>query len=221
MHFLNLQLVAPDLAAQHAFYTKVFQFPVLHHTAAKLEFQVGASRLTFTHAAVPMAGVYHFAFNIPENQFAEATDWLRQRVPLIADKTGADTFYSAGWDAHMVYFYDPAGNIAELIARHSLPSASTRPFSGQNVLGVSEIGLAADDVTAAATAIAARGNTSFYGGTGSATFTAVGHEEQLFIVVKNGRTWAPDTGQAAVPLPLTAITHTANGPLTWHFPEPT
>ena len=220
MLILNLQLVTSDLAAQREFYTRVFDCPLLSDTSDKIEFQVGASRLTFLRCVLPVTGPYHFAFNIPENQFVEATQWLRQHVALISDETGRELFYSDGWNAHMVYFYDPAGNIVELIARHTLPSTSQQPFRGQSLLGISEIGIAAQNVPEQAAAIAARGNTSVYRGAGSDTFSAVGDEHGLFIVVKPGRIWFPTTDKAAQPLPITVITHSDTEHMTWRFPQP-
>ena len=42
-----------------------------------------------------------------------------------------------------------------------------------------------------------------YDGQGSDMFTAVGDEHGLFIVVKQGRIWFPDTGKAAELSPVT------------------
>jgi hypothetical protein len=43
---------------------------------------------------------------------------------------------------------------------------------------------------------------SVYDGAGSDTFTAVGDEDGLFIVVKRGRIWYPETGVAADVYPV-------------------
>jgi catechol 2,3-dioxygenase-like lactoylglutathione lyase family enzyme len=219
MQLIDLKLVTPDLAVQAEFYSRVFHFPILSAAADEIEFQAGSSRLTFQQSPLPVKGPYHFAFNIPENQFDKAAQWIRQQVALIPDESGQDTFYSESWEAHMLYFYDPAGNILELIARHSLPSASHSPFSGLSLLGISEIGIAVDDVPAKAAAIASRAQTTVYRESISDTFAAVGDEQGLFIVVKIGRIWFPNTGKAAGPLPLTVLTQSSAGRLTWQFPE--
>ena len=218
MHIFNLKLLAANIKAQEEFYTKVFNFPLLESSTEKIEFQVGSSRLTFLQALAFETGPYHFAFNIPENHFDEATEWIRQYVPLIPDATGIDTFYSESWDAHMLYFYDPAGNIVELIARHTLPSTSQQAFSRESILCVSEIGIATDDVNAEVALIVERSKISVYRGAGSENFSALGDENGLFVVVKQGRIWFPETGKAANPLPITVITKGASEKIIWQFP---
>jgi hypothetical protein len=50
-----------------------------------------------------------------------------------------------------------------------------------------------------------------YDGAGSDTFTAVGDEHGLFIVVKRGRIWFPDTGTPADLFPVRVMTLADNG----------
>jgi catechol-2,3-dioxygenase len=146
--------------------------------------------------------IYHFAFNIPPQQFAEAKAWIAQRVPPLTDHTGADEFYFEAWNAHALYFSDPAGNIVELIARHTLASQSHQPFTEQSLLSVSEIGLVTDNVRDTVHLLRTRLGISSYQGTGNDEFTAVGDEAGLFIVVKRGRIWFPDTNKPAAVAPV-------------------
>jgi len=205
MHILHLQLATTALEQQHAFYTQVFGFPVISTTADAITLQVGASQLTWTQATDPLPGSYHFAFNIPTNQFAAAKRWLHQQVGLLTDATGADEFYSEDWNADMLYFSDPAGNIMELIARHTLANASELPFSRPSILNISEIGVAAEDVPHEVAVIRHQTGAPIYNEPGSDTFTPVGDEHGLLIVVQRGRVWFPDTGKPAEHLPITAI----------------
>ena len=89
-------------------------------------------------------------------------------------------------------FYDADGNIAELIARHTSGNASQAPFGGQSLLNVSEIGIAAADVPRCVSHLKQQTGVSEYGTSGD-TFAPIGDEEGLFIVVSEGREWAPDT----------------------------
>jgi catechol 2,3-dioxygenase-like lactoylglutathione lyase family enzyme len=216
MQIRELKLATPALNQQYDFYARVFDFPVLEETPDRFTLQVGASQLTFTHTTTP-AGIAHFAFNIPKNQFPTAKQWLQARTPLLKDANGTDAFFSDGWNAHMLYFTDPDGNILELIARHTLPSTSERPFSGQSIMNISEIGVATEDVPAQVAAIEARIGATVYRGPGSDSFTPVGDEEGLFIVVKRRRTWFPDTGIPAEYIPITVVTGTPEVPTIWHF----
>lgn len=217
MQICDIQLgtSAPD--PQYDFYTRVFSFPVLQKTPDMFVLQAGASRLTFTRTNNEHGGIAHFAFNIPENQFAAAKQWLQERTPLWRNTDGGDEFFFEAWNAHALYFNDPDGNILELIARHTLPSASDQPFSGQSILNISEIGVVTDDVRAQVAAIAARIGAAVYCGPGSESFTPVGDEEGLFIVVKRGRLWFGDRGKAAERIPITVVTGTTGEPTTWHF----
>lgn len=192
----HLQLLTSNLAQQRDFYLHVLKL----HTALAadtLSVQAGHSRLTFEQAPVGWQGFYHFAFDIPENRFKEAKAWLSQRVPLIPDNTGADEFPSESWNSDSIYFYDPAGNILEFIARHNQPNASDKPFSERSIISISEIGLATDDVLQTVQFLEREIGIGVYDGPGSDTFTPIGDELGLFIVVKRGRIWFPDTGKPA------------------------
>src|SRR5262249_48564307 len=118
MRIDELHLWSGNLATQHSFYANLLGLPVVSRMENKVVFQAGGSLLTFQQARNGWDGFYHFAFNIPENQFLEARDWLSTRVALIQDRQGKDTFKFVAWQADAMYFYDPAGNIVEFIARH-------------------------------------------------------------------------------------------------------
>ncbi|MEO6456896.1 MAG: hypothetical protein ABIO92_01275, partial [Chloroflexia bacterium] len=202
MRIDRLDLLTNDLAAQRKFYASELPLPILEASGAVLSLQAGRSLLTFRQAPEDWNGFYHFAFNIPEDQFQEAKEWLSRRVMPIKDAKGKDEFPSKEWNAHSVYFYDPAGNILEFIARHTLDEHLERPFGERNILSISEIGLVSDDVPGTVRRLQSEMNINTYSGPGSDTFTAVGDEHGLFIVVKRGRIWFPDTGKPAVLAPL-------------------
>jgi catechol 2,3-dioxygenase-like lactoylglutathione lyase family enzyme len=210
MHIVELELATHALADQIAFYTRLLGVLPPNAAADHVRLQIGASQLIFRQADSPLPASYHFAFNIPNNQFDEATRWIQQHVSLIPDASGADTFYSENWDAHNLYFYDPAGNIVELIARHTLPSASDAPFGGHSLLNISEIGVAADDVAAQVDHIRSLTGATPYGSF-SSTFAPVGDEHGLLIVVQRRRIWFPDTGKPAEHLPIAATIATDSG----------
>ena len=210
----SLRLWTNQLAELDAFYRETLGL-VVALRPGKLDVNAGHTRITFREAPVGWRSVYHFAFNIPENQFAEAKAWLAQRVPLIRDKNGADEFDFLDWNSHACYYYDPAGNILELIARHTLDCASVQLFSPRSLLGISEIGIVADDVRETAHQLGQKYGLGIYDGAGSDSFTAVGDPSGLFIVVKRGREWYPDTGAIAASSAF-SIAFEVNGTLhTW------
>ncbi|WP_424951627.1 hypothetical protein [Deinococcus sp.] len=165
---------------------------------------MGQTLLSFTAGKTP-PGPYHLAFDVPENHFREAEGWIRDRVPLLGDGAAA-TFFSPDWNAHMLYFADPCGNILELIARHTRPHESTGDFGASHLLNVSEVGVAVTDVPGTLEALRNTLGTETYR-EGSATCSAAGTEDGLLIVVQTGRPWFP-TARAAVPLPVRIVART-------------
>ncbi len=201
MQINELVLEAADLARQRAFYAGVLGLPVLDASEGGLCVGVGGGRLTFRQGPGARAGCYHYAFTIPENQIQAARGWLAARATLLADAAGAEVFFFEGWDAHAVYCLDPDGNVVELIARHTLGNPSDAPFGPAQLLGISEIGVAAADVPAQVAALQAQTGAGVYG-TGGPTFTALGDHCGLLIVVPAGRPWLPTRDRLAASLPL-------------------
>ena len=205
MNISEVILLASDLDAQRHFYHEMLHLPVVGDwDGHRLTLQAGSSRLTFTQAAAEWKGSYHFAFNIPSNQFGQAKTWLSRRVSLFVDADGADEFAFTSWNADGMYFSDPSGNIVEFIARHDLPNSTDEPFGERGILSVSEIGVVTDDVNKTVAEARMALGAHVYRGEGSDTFAPVGDENGLLIIVKRGRIWFPDTGVIAESLPLTA-----------------
>ena len=145
MKITYLELPTKDLIAQRDYYSQVLELRV-NLSADRLEVQAGETILIFTQALPDFDGAYHFAFNIPENQFGAAKAWISARIPLLKDEEGKIEFDSASWNSHSVYFKDTAGNVLEFIARHNLKNARTFTFDGTQILNISEIGLPSEDV---------------------------------------------------------------------------
>jgi catechol-2,3-dioxygenase len=208
MRITELRIKTGDLSNQREYYAHILHLPVIAEKSTWLAIQAGATKLVFEKEE-GWRGRYHFAFDVPENQIEAAKVWITRRTSL-AKLDGADVFESKNWNAHNLYFYDAAGNILEFIARHNQPNASSQPFSERSLLYVSEIGLATDDVPATVADLSQTLGLGVYDGEGSDSFTAVGDEDGLFIVVKRGRVWYPNTGIKADVLPVSVAL--ANGP---------
>ena len=202
MKITALELACRDLAAQQHFYAEMLGLILLESSDSGFSVQVGRTRLTF-RLQPEQHGVYHFAFNIPENQLAQAKSWIQERAALL-DQDGQDEFTaSAAWNAQMFYFHDPDGNILECIARHRLASASAQAFGPASLLNISEIGWPVEDVPQSVERLQQRLGLSVFE-TGSDTFTPLGDDEGLLVVVRLGRPWFPTTQTAArLPLRLT------------------
>ena len=184
------------LSAMKAFYGKTLDLRLMNERADRFTVEAGETQITFVASADAASGrapFYHFAFNIPENKILQALEWQKARTPMlpIPERNRADGFPPEvvdyrHWNAHSVFFLDPAGNVVEYIARHDLKNGDTHPFSWGDILYVSEIGLVVDDVAAAADAIKDIAAVAPYKG-GNGDFTAMGDEYGLVLVMKRGR----------------------------------
>ena len=209
MNITYLELPTKDLIAQRDFYSQVLELPV-NLSAEKLDVQAGNTILVFTQAEPDFDGLYHFAFNIPENQFRNAKQWIASRLPVLSDTDGNDEFASESWNSSSVYFKDAAGNVLEFIARHNLKNPVEADFDSRQILNVSEIGLPSEDVIAFAGEICSTLKTSVFKQEANETFTPVGDDHGLLILPIKNRMWIPNSGVLAKLLPVN-VTVDVNG----------
>lgn len=195
MNITRLELLSADLEAQRDFYANVLELPV-RLDAPILEVQAGRTRLFFTHTP-EFDGAYHFAFNIPANQFESAKRWISSRVSLLQDENRNDEFHSENWNSSSVYFKDPAGNVLEFIARHNLDNAVEGDFDRLHILSISEIGLPSEDVVGLADEICKRLDISVFRQEPNESFTPVGDDDGLLIIPVKDRIWIPNSGVPA------------------------
>lgn len=144
MEIKLLTLQTNELEIMKGFYTQSLGFSICEERLNAFQIQVGTSILEFTNENVIGEPYYHFAFNIPANQFQEAKEWLKEKTTLLLED-GEDEADFSFWSAHACYFEDPAGNIVELIARHNVNPNNEAPFSVNAILNISEIGLTVQD----------------------------------------------------------------------------
>lgn len=192
----RLRLLTRDIAALRRFYAEVLGLPVVRESDNSFAVMSAGTEVEFARSSVG-APVYHFAFNIPENQIEVALDWTRVRVPLIS-RDGSEIVFFESWNAHSIYYFDPAGNIVEFIARHTLPNASGEPFGPGSIREASEIGLAVPDVAAAAAQVERDLGAAPYRPV-SEDFASIGDERGLLIIVRRGRKWFMPDYLAAEP----------------------
>jgi catechol-2,3-dioxygenase len=208
MHIQQVTFNSPNINAQKQFFGQVLGFPIKLETENILTIQAGTSLLTFVQDADHAP--YHYAFDIPQNQFAQARQWLAERVSLLADFEGGVEFHFVDWNAHAMYFSDADGNIAEFIARHNLDTTRLMPFNSQSIIRISEVGLVTPHVIETVAVLKQQLGIKSWRGSGSETFTAVGDEEGLLIVVRVGRPWlSTNIASAIAPLEI-VIAHVAN-----------
>ncbi len=201
MNIQRLELLSLNLPGQRDFYTNILEIPS-ELTPSGLLVKAGATEILFTQAPASFDGAYHFAFNIPENQYFNAKKWISIRTPLLRDKAGKEDFNSTSWNSDSVYFLDAAGNVLEFIARHTLQNAVPENFDSRQILNISEIGLPSENVILLADRLCRRLGVSVYKQEPDEKFTPVGDEHGLFILPVKDRIWMPDSGVPAKLLPI-------------------
>lgn len=217
----HIRLASRDLIAQRRFYVETLGFGVVFETDDALTVQAGASRLSLVaERAIGVAhGPYHFAFNIAFDQVDAAKGWIAARVPVLADRDGRSDFPNETFASRAVYFKDADGNIGEFIGRQRQPASRGAPFDAAGgVRNISEIGVAVADVPTAHRQFTAQLGASRYGVHADGVFGAVGDDDGMLIVVRDGRLWFPDTGIPAKPLWFEADLQTERG--SWRLAGP-
>jgi catechol 2,3-dioxygenase-like lactoylglutathione lyase family enzyme len=209
MKITRLELLTKDIQAQRDFYADVLDLPVSLNSSG-LEVKAGESDLFFKQAWSDFEGAYHFAFNIPENQYDAAKHWIASRIPILKDKSGNEDFESKSWESISLYFLDAAGNVLEFIARHNLHNVAHEEFGSGQILNISEIGLSSEDVIGLANELCIRLGLSVFKQEPNETFTPVGDDNGLLILPVKDRIWMPDSGVPAKMLPVT-VTGETNG----------
>ena len=169
MRILKVVLPASDPEALAGFHA---QFP----SSTDLRFEPGPAVCS------------HWALNVAPERFEEAVAYAGQRVELLHEDVPFPD-----WRARSAYFYDPGGNIVELIARERAPGSDL-------FLEVSEVGLPVSDVGAAERFLESELGLPHFSGD-RREFSAVGDDRGLLIVVPVGRPWL-FTDRAAPDAPL-------------------
>jgi catechol 2,3-dioxygenase-like lactoylglutathione lyase family enzyme len=205
-------LTATPLAKMREFYHDRMGFRILEENDREISFETGASELHFllTNPKLGDGGrgngepMYHFAFNIPPDSLLAARAWHMKHAALVAPRADLrdpdypdDVWHFRHWNAHSVFFFDPAYNIVEFIARHDLDCLAwgNKDFSVENIAYISEVGFVFDDEGSAK---AARGlhdkfELNAYPH-GSQPWWAMGDERGLLLcLARKGQTWGENT----------------------------
>ena len=203
----EIRLQTNRLFPLYHFYKTVLELPVTDDSDAHFTIHAGLSKLIFEKTEDLLSFPnYHFAFNIPSNRIQEAHEWLKERTELlwiedyksyIADFTN--------WNAKSVYFLDPAGNIAELIARADLNDIIDEPFSSKHIRNVSEIGLVFTETgfQRSIQHLLNDHNLEYFSKQPPLEkFCAIGDDEGLFIIVPENRSWYPCKDKPAGIFPM-------------------
>jgi hypothetical protein len=116
--------------------------PISSSEKQDLIVHAGNSEIIFRQALNNKQPYYHFAFNIPYNKIEAAREWLKEKAKLIwIEDYNSEIAEFINWKARSIYFFDPAGNIVELIGRKEFYLATENGFGPKDFLSISEIGI--------------------------------------------------------------------------------
>lgn len=189
MKIKELTLFSNKIQQLKAFYTHTFGLKLLVENKKMIEFQIGNSILRFLDSKKALP--YHFALTIPSNKELEALLWLKQKVEVIPFN-GSEIIDFPNWNAKSLYFYDSDKNIVEFIARKNLNLNLEATFDSEQLIEISEIGIATTAIEPIYRSLNKKANLEiFYGNLDR--FCAIGSENGLFICInKNLKpTWFP------------------------------
>lgn len=134
--FKSVLFYTNKLKVVRRFYRNVLGLEISDTTDERFTVNIGESKVIFVETDQP--AFYHFAINIPGNQFSIMKHWIKEKIPLNRQRA-IDEVYFPSFDADAMYFEDPAGNIVELIGRRKrdlFGDLTTEAF-----LNISEVGV--------------------------------------------------------------------------------
>lgn len=162
MDIREVVLPARDTATIERFYGGELGLDVVRDLT-RVTVTLGLTRMMFEQREYE--GAHHLAFTIPTGMFLQAKAWIEARAPLLG-RDGVDEFEGpSSWNSRSVYFDGPDGQVLELIERRGLQHPITHHFSPEDLLCVSEVGVAVPDVLATRGPLALQGNRALRGPT--------------------------------------------------------
>lgn len=193
MKITRLDVGCKNIVKQQQFYKDVLGLEILNSTINSFELQLGYSVLNFQEADdfTP----YHIALHIPDKAEEKALEWLKSKLEVLKYED-LEIIDFKGWNAKSLYFYDEDKNIMEFISRRDFNGKSDESFSEKSILGISEIGLATEDIQEKHQFLSTNIGLEVFDGNFE-KFCAIGDNKGLLITINsNFKTWFP-TGDTA------------------------
>lgn len=200
MKFKQITLRTAHLSEMRDFYERVLEHTILSYGDTSFSIQIGSTVLTFEQTKEATQPFYHFAFDVPANQFHEAKAWLEERVSLSRNNE-KDHVYFSSIDASSIYFEDPSGNVVEWICRFSHAQEQVAAFHPRHLQRVSEMSLVVADKRYAAEKLLAFGIPSRDDeAVPEDGLTFMGHADEAvyFLLVPENRIWYFSTQEAKI-----------------------
>ncbi len=188
----ELRLQSKNILSLFSFYKETLEMDVIR-SGNGITITAGETKLIFEKYTGDESPFYHFAFNIPSNNFQQAYDWVKPKLDMLwlKDYNGYIADF-VNWHAKSFYFNDPEGNILEMISRFDLNNPVEETFSTAQINTISEIGIVfpADTFEEDVKAMMKQYSLDYFDKQQPLPqFRAIGNDEGLFIVVPKNRIW--------------------------------
>lgn len=197
--FQRIELETTSIEPARAFYTGSLELKLVESGEGSFAVQCGQTVLAFKQVPGTQPRQYHFAIDIPTNKLEEALQWANARFPIATKPDGTAIYTFESWNAQAFYFLDPDRNILEFIVRRNSLSDSPEPFTSQQTLYISELGVVTANVVATANSLKDNLSLPCFPDPSqepNPEFQAMGSDNGLFIVAKAGRSWLGGEGSA-------------------------
>jgi catechol 2,3-dioxygenase-like lactoylglutathione lyase family enzyme len=188
MKIYQLYLKCFHLEEMKKFYTEDLEMKLISESDKHFAVLAGTTKLFFElDKNVPY---YHVCFRTDSDYFNSMFDKLSDKSLLLPDEVGN---YSMFWEGKQAYFYDPDGNILEMLER-PFHWGGNQPKTGWYDVG--EIGMPVKQISALQETLSQTVSTIYR--SESETFSFYGDTEGVFVLVKEGRNWYPTERPASI-----------------------
>ncbi|HLR60488.1 MAG TPA: hypothetical protein VK094_08470 [Pseudogracilibacillus sp.] len=182
----KVTLYTHELKQLRRFYMNVLNFPINEVTKTSFNVQVGTSTIKFIEQEEEAR--YHFAINIPGNQFTIIKEWISDRYPLETYE-GIDEIYRVKFVADSFYIKDPSGNLVEFIARRSRDFLGT--FTLDAFYNLSEISIVTPSVSEVGELLQDQAIPLYFNSQiNTADVNYLGVDDSFIVLTPEGRKWA-------------------------------
>lgn len=131
-----------------AFYQSLFRNQVKEVSSEQFSLEFLLNTLTFSEEKNDEQPFYHFAFLIPYSHFDQAKNYFSDHVSLTVQDGKDEISFKKG--IRSFYFYDPSGNVVEVIAKDSVEIPRNTDFSVESILGLAEMSLVTESLESTA-----------------------------------------------------------------------
>lgn len=206
MKIYQLYLKCFNLEEMKKFYTESLEMKLISESDRHFCVSAGTSKIVFEKDT--SAPYYHVCFRTGSEYFDHIFAKLAGESVLLPDEEGR---YSMFWEGKQAYFYDPDGNILEILER-PFTWGENKPQAGWYDVG--EIGMPSPSIAEMKELLNPWIHTQY--SSESEQFCFFGNKDGVFVLVKEGRHWYPTERGASIH-PIIAV---VSGEIEGRFNHP-